>query len=281
MNNDPLRIFEPGFSGDSADTRAREVIDAWRDEWHLEPEPEMDNGNFKIYESLVKHVAGALRAAATTPPAVTPHSFEGSSKSVPCERCGLIYSASVHHTAVTEAGEQEREHLAEVEDAADATAEIDRLTRWQDLCFALLSEIRQWIAPGSIKDTDAPRVLRAMLSERAELRQAAANSPAAPPSTSEAIRAAAEELKRPPSKQFSVRFLDHIQGSNCAEWECGNCQQRFISAGNLDCPHCHSNEAGSHVTEADAIYNQAVDDTVAILSRWFGKGETESNEANK
>lgn len=40
-NNDPLRILEPGFSGDSADVKARELIDAWRDEWHLEPEPEM------------------------------------------------------------------------------------------------------------------------------------------------------------------------------------------------------------------------------------------------
>ena len=49
--------------------------------------------------------------------------------------------------------------------------------KWQDLCFELLSEVRQWVAPGSIKDTDAPRVLRAMLSERAELKQRAMPAP--------------------------------------------------------------------------------------------------------
>lgn len=65
MNNDPLRISYPGLSGDDADAKARELIDAWRDEWHLEPEPEMDNGTFKIYESLVGYVARALQTAAT------------------------------------------------------------------------------------------------------------------------------------------------------------------------------------------------------------------------
>lgn len=60
MTNDPLRVFEPGFSGDGADKEARELIDAWRDEWHLEPEPEMDNNNSKVYESLVGYVANAL-----------------------------------------------------------------------------------------------------------------------------------------------------------------------------------------------------------------------------
>lgn len=62
---------------------------------------------------------------------------------------------------------------AEQESVAETAAEIARLTKWQDLCFELLSEVRQWVAPGSIIDTDAPRVLRALLRERAELRQAA------------------------------------------------------------------------------------------------------------
>lgn len=47
--------------------KARALIDAWRDEWHLEPEPELDGGNSKIYESLVSHVATALQRAATPP----------------------------------------------------------------------------------------------------------------------------------------------------------------------------------------------------------------------
>lgn len=52
-------------------------------------------------------------------------------------------------------------------------AEIERLTRWQDLCFELLSITRQWTAPGSITDLEAPRALRALLAERAEIRTTA------------------------------------------------------------------------------------------------------------
>lgn len=65
MTDDPLQIFEPGFSGDGADKEARELIDAWRDEWHLEPELEMDNGNSRVYESLIEHVVTARNNAAT------------------------------------------------------------------------------------------------------------------------------------------------------------------------------------------------------------------------
>lgn len=68
--SDPLRIFEPGFGDDATayyQQEARTLIDAWRDEWHLEPEPEMDDGNSKIYESLISHVAKALQIAATPP----------------------------------------------------------------------------------------------------------------------------------------------------------------------------------------------------------------------
>jgi hypothetical protein len=67
--------------------------------------------------------------------------------------------------------------VAEGESVAETAAEINRLTKWQDLCFELLSEVRLWAAPGSITDTDAPRVLRAMLRERAELKQRATPFP--------------------------------------------------------------------------------------------------------
>lgn len=46
---------------DNYEHQARTLIDRWRDEWHLEPEPEMDGSNSKVYESLVDHVATALR----------------------------------------------------------------------------------------------------------------------------------------------------------------------------------------------------------------------------
>lgn len=68
MIDDPLRIFVPGFSADDADIKARTLIDTWRDEWHLEPEPELDGGNSKVYESLVSYVAAALQRVAATPP---------------------------------------------------------------------------------------------------------------------------------------------------------------------------------------------------------------------
>lgn len=68
-------ICDHQVSADGAEQKARTVIDAWRDEWHLEPEPEMDGANSEVYESLVRHVANALRAA-TPPPAVTSHGIE-------------------------------------------------------------------------------------------------------------------------------------------------------------------------------------------------------------
>lgn len=49
---------------------ARALVDAWRDEWHLEPEPEMDNGTSQVYESLVNHVASALASASASPAAL-------------------------------------------------------------------------------------------------------------------------------------------------------------------------------------------------------------------
>ena len=64
------RLLACRVSAGTAEQKARTVIDAWRDEWHLEPEPEMDGANSEVYESLVRHVANALRAA-TPPPAVT------------------------------------------------------------------------------------------------------------------------------------------------------------------------------------------------------------------
>lgn len=77
--------------------------------------------------------------------------------------------------------------------------------------------------------------------------------------------AAVEQMRRPASRSFLVRFLDHVEGSNCATWECQKCKGQWVSPGNLNCPHCHDNEAEPHVTEADVIYNRAVDDALTVL----------------
>lgn len=47
-------------------------------------------------------------------------------------------------------------------------AENQRLKQWQDLAFELLSEIRQWTAPGSITDLQAPLALKALMRDREE-----------------------------------------------------------------------------------------------------------------
>lgn len=47
-------------------------------------------------------------------------------------------------------------------------AENERLVKWQDLAFELLSEIRQWVAPGSITDLEAPKALRALMRDRTQ-----------------------------------------------------------------------------------------------------------------
>lgn len=58
----------------------------------------------EIYASRVSVATGEGDAVYPLTKAIraqSPHEFEGESKSVPCSRCGLIYSASVHHAAAS------------------------------------------------------------------------------------------------------------------------------------------------------------------------------------
>ena len=48
-----------------------------------------------------------------------------------------------------------------------------------------------------------------------------------------------EGHRRP--REFAVRFIDHIQGTNSAERECEVCGGKWSSPGNLFCPHCKNN----------------------------------------
>ncbi len=41
--------------------------------------------------------------------------------------------------------------------------------------------------------------------------------------------------------RYAVKFVDHIQGSNCAEWQCLKCGSKWVSPANLLCPACKDN----------------------------------------
>jgi hypothetical protein len=43
-------------------------------------------------------------------------------------------------------------------------------------------------------------------------------------------------------KRFAVEFIDHIQGTNSAEWRCKPCKGTWASPANLLCPYCKGNE---------------------------------------
>lgn len=35
-----------------------------------------------------------------------------------------------------------------------------------------------------------------------------------------------------------IRWVDHVQGTNCAEWECTSCGERFVCSTKALCPNC-------------------------------------------
>lgn len=59
-----------------------------------------------------------------------------------------------------------------------------------------------------------------------------------------------------PERKFAVKFIDHIQGTNSAEWECEKCGGKWASPANLLCPHCKDNAIPATPSgEREAIIN--------------------------
>lgn len=56
----------------------------------------------------------------------------------------------------------------------------------------------------------------------------------------ERLRAALAESKPSPD----VQFLDHIQGTNCAEWRCNKCGEQWACPSKQPCPKCDKPQAG-------------------------------------
>lgn len=73
-----------------------------------------------------------------------------------------------------------------------------------------------------------------------------------------------KRLLKSPSRRFKVRFLNHIQGTNSAEWECRVCGTKWISPENRECPN-GDNEDVPKLTDEHVIYNQALHEIITEL----------------